>query len=96
MPQEPIRIVVECEGGLVRNVYSSLANVEVFVVDWDAAEGFQTHEQFRSSHLTGDPEYFADLVKAGVLRPAGPGEAQREYAALDLTVDRERTPHVAW
>jgi DNA polymerase-3 subunit beta len=52
MAQEPIRIVVECEGGLVRNVYSSLLSVEVFVIDWDTAECFATHEQFRASPLT--------------------------------------------
>ena len=96
MAQDPIRIVIECEGGLVRNVYSSLLNVEVFVVDWDTAEGYTTHEQFRASDNNADPEYFADLERAGVLRSARPEEAQREYVALGLTVNRERTPHLAW
>ena len=96
MAQEPIRIVIECEGGLVRNVYSSLLNVEVYVVDWDTAEGFATHEQFRASPDVANPDHFAHLVAAGVLRPARPIEVQREYVALGLTVDRERTPHVAW
>ena len=96
MSQEPIRIVVECDGGLVRNAYSSLANVEVHVVDWDAAEGFETHEQFRASGATVDPDYFADLESAGVLRPARPGEERAEYVALGLTVDRDRFEHRVW
>ena len=96
MSQESIRIVVECEGGLVRNVYSSLANVEVYVVDWDAAEGFETHEQDRASGATADTQYFADLQAAGVLRPGRPGEERSDYVALGLTVDRDRFPHRAW
>ncbi len=96
MTQPPIRIVVECDGGLVRNVSSSLANVEVHVVDWDAAEGFETHEQFRASGSTVDPEYFADRETAGVLRAARPGEERSEHVALGLTIDRDRLPNRAW
>jgi hypothetical protein len=96
MAQDPIQIVIECAGGLVRNVHSSLANVEVHVVDWDTAEGFTTHEHYRASPDVAEPEYFADLAAAGVLRPPLPEEAQHEYVALGLTVERGRTPHTAW
>ena len=96
MAQDPIRIVIECEGGLVRTVYSSLANVEAYVVDWDTAEGFRSHEEFRASEAVADPGYFDDLQRAGILRPASPEEEVCEYTAFGLTISREDTPHVAW
>jgi hypothetical protein len=96
MAQEPIQVVVECEGGLVRTVYCSVASVEVHVVDWDAAEGFRTQDEYRASEQVADPDYFERLLAHGVLRPAREGEERRQYAELGLTVDRDRTPHAAW
>lgn len=47
-----IKIVIECEGGLVRNVRSSSEDIEVVMVDWDEADpDCQDADEFIQSSL---------------------------------------------
>jgi len=58
----PTTVVIEVEGGLVQNVFSTVP-LHVYVIDWDVAEGAETLEDLDD----GEAAALHACVDAGVL-----------------------------